>query len=163
MLTSPTMGSPLFVKVRARADSVFNDCPEDVRKQIEDHGGSAVTGWLVWEWADVYLFTEFHMVWKNTTGDLLDISAKIDGERLVLFVPESGIRYENKRIYGNYLPLNDDPLIEAFIKAREAYWRAFDRTYGGDFHGDVENPTPEMEGLDFRMRLAESHLSEKYS
>lgn len=105
MLT-PTMGAPTFVDVRPRPDSECDDCPEDVRRQVEESGGKAICGWAVWERPGAYLFTEFHMVWESPSGELVDVSAKVDGETLTLFVPDSSIRHTGGRIHGARMTLS---------------------------------------------------------
>jgi hypothetical protein len=152
-MLGPAAGMPSFVEVRARPESVFNDCPEDVRKQVEEHGGTSITGWAVWERPNAYLFTEFHMVWQSPSGELLDVSAKADGETRVLFVPDPSISYTGGRIHGAHLPLTDDPVILEYIRAHEAYWEAYDRTYGADCFDEVR-ATPEVATLAFRLDAA---------
>lgn len=144
LLTTAAMGSPVFVEVRPRPDSEINDCTEDVRKQVAEHGGSSVTGWIIWEWVGAFLYSEFHMVWESPDNTLVDVTAKEDGERQILFVPDSSIRYNNRRIAGAYLALVEDPLLHRYIRVREVYQRIFDQTYGADFLGDIANPTPQV-------------------
>ncbi len=155
------MGLPSFVDVRARSDSECDDCREDVRKQVEESGGKAICGWAVWERPAAYLFTEFHMVWESPSGELMDVSAKADGETRTLFVRDSGIRYTGGRIRGAHLPLTDDPVVLEYISAHEAYWEAFDRIYGSDFYGDA-HPTPEMLPLAIRRSLEAGAIDQRY-
>ena len=156
------MGVPAFIDVRPRSDSEFDDCPEDVRRQIEEFGGRAVAGWAVWERSDAFLFTQFHMVWEAPSGVLFDISSKVDGETRVLFVTDSNLHYSGTRLRGTYLPLTDDPVVTDYIRAEEAYWDAFDRTYGADFLG-VPPPNLQMAEPTVRRFLAVAALDQRYS
>lgn len=50
-------------------------------------GGSVVTGWVIWQAkAARFIEAEFHSVWCDPTGVLLDVTPRKDGERFVLFV-----------------------------------------------------------------------------
>ncbi len=160
-ILTPTMGKPSFLDVRPRPDSEFNDCTEDIRRQTEEHGGSAVLGWTVWERPNAFLFTEFHTVWESPIGELLDVSAKADGEPRILFIPDSSICYTGVRIHGTHLPLTDDPVVLEHISAHEDYWEVFDRTYGADCLDDVR-PTPEVAMLSMRRALAIAALDQHY-
>lgn len=67
----------------------FNNCHINTCIQRNLEGGSIEYGWVIWQ-DDLTASTEaeFHSVWKNKKGDLLDITPRIDGEKKVLFVPD---------------------------------------------------------------------------
>ncbi|PZV15533.1 MAG: hypothetical protein DCF21_11640 [Leptolyngbya sp.] len=62
----------------------INTC---IQKKLE--GGSIEYGWVIWK-DDVTgsIEAEFHSVWKDKKGDLLDITPRVDGEKKILFVPD---------------------------------------------------------------------------
>jgi hypothetical protein len=165
MLPSTISGSPAFVAVRPRQDSEIDNCTEEVRKQVEEHGGDSIAGWIVWEWVGAFLYSEFHMVWKSASSEdtMIDVTAKADGERQILFVPDSSIHYNNSRISGAHLALVEDPLVHRYIKAREVYQQIFDQTYGADFLGDVTNPTPQVLAAHFEREMLLQLVAQKYA
>lgn len=53
-------------------------------------GGGAVAGWVIWQAkAANFVEAEFHSVWCDPKGNLIDVTPRKDGERYVLFVPDS--------------------------------------------------------------------------
>lgn len=52
-------------------------------------GGHAVAGWVIWQAkAASFVEAEFHSVWCDAEGNLVDVTPRKDGERYVLFVPD---------------------------------------------------------------------------
>jgi hypothetical protein len=51
-------------------------------------GGGPLYGWIIWGAAGLYWNAEFHCVWMQPHGGLLDITPKADGERGVLLAPD---------------------------------------------------------------------------
>lgn len=62
-------------------------CHLNVRAYVEDHGGTPVYGWIIWE-SPIHLEAEFHCVWEDPHGDLWDITPRADAEQLILFLPD---------------------------------------------------------------------------
>ncbi|WP_206818229.1 hypothetical protein [Chroococcus sp. FPU101] len=58
-----------------------------IQSQIE--GGAIQYGWVIWQ-DNLTGSTEaeFHSIWKNQKGELLDITPRVDGEKKILFVPD---------------------------------------------------------------------------
>ena len=62
---------------------MLHQCYEENNKK----GGEAVYGWCIWQSASNFFITaEFHAIWKNKSGGLIDITKKPDGETKILFV-----------------------------------------------------------------------------
>jgi hypothetical protein len=118
--------APQWVPVEPRLDSGFRDCFADVGRQVEEHGGSLVSGWLIWEHPGVLLDAEFHAIWKSPEGNLLDVTEKADRERRVLFVPDGTRTFAGHRIDNVRLPIGKDPLIAEFIKSKELFQQSFE-------------------------------------
>ena len=50
------------------------DCFVNVEQAIAKNGGRAVYGWAIWQVPGVYIEAEFHCVWENDAGEMLDVT-----------------------------------------------------------------------------------------
>lgn len=81
--------TPAFVAVIADKHGLYGWCSDGVRQKVAADGGSIAFGWTIWEWPGVMLTAEFHAVWRNEAGEMLDVTPKPGGEDRILFVPDS--------------------------------------------------------------------------
>jgi len=110
---------PVFVPVRDTDGHQPGDCFFNVRRKISRDGGGIQHGWTIWEAPDKLIEGEFHAVWVDQDGALIDITPKIDGEREILFIPDPQRVYEEKPIDNIRLALSDDPAIKEDIRVNE--------------------------------------------
>jgi len=87
------LDEPVSVDVSSRTDSGRDDCFIDVRRQVDEHGGSIQHGWTIWEWPGISAKGEFHAVWRKPDGQLLDVTQKKDGESRIVFAPDPPSAY----------------------------------------------------------------------
>lgn len=82
------------IKVTPMPGCGYNYCHLNVPNHIKKHGGTQVYGWKVWN-QERYGFVEaeFHSVWCNPDGQLVDITPG-DGEKEVLFFADPVRKYE---------------------------------------------------------------------
>jgi len=72
---------------------IHGNCFTNVWHCILNRGGVSVCGWIIWEVRNPKLMgyrfdAEHHSIWQNPEGDLVDITPRVDGERLILFLPD---------------------------------------------------------------------------
>ena len=79
---------PISVTVIQDPCGLYGWSADGVLEKIRHDGGSIEFGWVLWEWPTVLLTAEFHAVWKDPTGALLDITPKPGGESHIVFVPD---------------------------------------------------------------------------
>jgi hypothetical protein len=72
-------------------------CHIAVKHRVKHHGGKRVTGWMIWENAR-FCEGEFHSVWQDDDGKLVDITPRLDGE-IVLFLPDPSTKIVRSGIY----------------------------------------------------------------
>jgi hypothetical protein len=118
---------PQFVRVSAPPYGRLDDCFEDVRREIEKHGGSIQHGWVVWEWPGVFIEAEFHAVWRDKDGELLDVTPKRDGKEKILFVSDWKRVFSGKPIDNVRMAIGRDPRIKELLKTHEAYHHYINR------------------------------------
>ena len=79
---------PLCLEVRPAEGARQGWCFRNVLDHASTHGGGPLYGWIIWGAPGLYWNAEFHCVWMQPHGGLLDITPKADGERGVLFAPD---------------------------------------------------------------------------
>ena len=63
-------------------------CFDGVMEKTKHDGGGIRLGWVIWEWPNAFLNAEFHAVWIDPLGQLIDITPKPVGEKIILFAPD---------------------------------------------------------------------------
>lgn len=59
---------PQYVRIEPGSDDQPLDCFNNVRRRIEQAGGSIVLGWAIWEWPRVFVEAEHHAIWAPPDG-----------------------------------------------------------------------------------------------
>jgi len=143
---------PAHIQVQARDNSDLCDCFADVERQVTEHGGELVVGWLIWEWSPILVEAEFHAVWKSPTGELIDVSNKLDSETVVMFVQDNIRTYTVRRVDNVRIPIGKEKIIADFILKKENFFNLFEAIHGnavGDVHltGELAHMQTELEAL----------------
>ena len=96
-----SLSSTKPVKLPAIEDplGLYGWSADGVREKIKREGGSIVFGWVIWEWPNVLLTAEFHAVWKDPKGALIDITPKPRRESSIIFVADKS--YSSDFNYGD--------------------------------------------------------------
>jgi hypothetical protein len=111
--------NPVYVKVSPREFARLSDCFYNVRKAIESFGGKFAYGWMIWLWPNVLIEAEHHALWETSGGRLVDITAKTDGERKIVFLPDDSATYDFEKdlqLDNVRKPLVEDPDVKRFLK-----------------------------------------------
>jgi hypothetical protein len=111
-----SLKEPIFVTVQPEPWCNVNECFNNVKNHIQRCGGSIQYGWIIWEIPNIFLEAEFHAVWVNPSGHYIDITPKLDSEKIILFLPDSMRLYEDKLIDNIRKPLVDNELTRNLIK-----------------------------------------------
>lgn len=140
-----------------------NQCTENVESLIERYGGTVEYGWQLWETLPgALLEAEFHAVWVDKEGRRHDVTPKaIPGITQIVFLPDPNLVYEGRQIDNLRRPLNDDPLIKAFIEAAEEFYEVTNRGELADYHGAL-TLTPEMQAIRQRQQRLQLLILRKY-
>jgi hypothetical protein len=80
--------APRYVPVANDPLGLYGWCSDGVLEKMKSAGGSIRFGWNIWEWPRVLLTGEFHAVWVDPAGELIDITPKPHGETRIVFVPD---------------------------------------------------------------------------
>jgi hypothetical protein len=101
------------------------------------HRGDQVIGWTIWEWPRVLIEAEFHCVWRQSDGTLLDITPKPVQVPRILFLPDPVRRYQARQVDNIRKPLDRDPAIKRFCDLSAKYHRAVNEGDLAEYHGPV--------------------------
>lgn len=151
---------PALIQVQARKDSGFSDCFADVERQVAEHGGELVVGWLIWEWSAILVEAEFHAVWKSPAGEFIDVSNKPDNETMVMFVQDKTRTDTGKRVDNVRIPIGKEGIITDFILKKEKFFTSFEAIHG-DALGGV-SLTGELARMKAELEMLEAQIMMKY-
>jgi hypothetical protein len=128
---------PIYVPVRPLHGAPDDECFTILPKHIATHGGDQIIGWAIWEWPRVLIEAEFHCVWRQPDGALLDVTPKRVPVPRVLFLPDPRRRYHGRQVDNFRKPLDRDPAIKRFCELSTLYHRALNEGDLADYHGPV--------------------------
>ena len=88
----------IVVPVKPVPNALINECFSNVKNMVEKYGGQIVSGWTIWQWANILIEAEAHAIWKSSNGELLDITPHDAEEDEIFFLPDNKVVYEGLRI-----------------------------------------------------------------
>lgn len=110
---------PTFVIVRPWDTGEVKECFDTTSRYAAQHGGSIQYGWTIWETPGVLLDAEFHAVWRDQSGSLLDVTPKLDGEPQILFLPDTKRVWANELVKNVRRILRDSPELQDCIQTAD--------------------------------------------
>jgi hypothetical protein len=113
---------PRYVPVQQDPHGLFGSCNVGVAEKIKSDGGTIRFGWCICEYPRLFLAAEFHAVWENHAGQLVDITPKPDGETRIVFAGDATYppdfdftKRPNNRRLRIYQPADRSELAQAKI------------------------------------------------
>jgi hypothetical protein len=128
---------PIYVPVRTVPGAPKDDCFSIVPQHISRHGGEQIIGWTIWEWPRVYIEAEFHTVWQQPDGTVVDLTPKIVPMPRILFLPDPRRSYKGRQVDNIRKPLNHDPAIKRFCELATLMHDEQNRGDLADYHGPI--------------------------
>lgn len=112
----------MWVLVKPEREGQINECFLIVRNKVTRSGGSILHGWTIAERPGLFIEAEFHAVWLDNVGTLLDVTPRRDRIDEILFLPDptnifdedSLVRRDNVRL-AEY----DHPIVHEFLRHAE--------------------------------------------
>jgi hypothetical protein len=109
---------PIYVPYEQREGATVSGCFTNVRKAVEEEGGTIIYGWMLWELKGALIEAEHHAVWEKPDGTLVDITPKRDGEQSIVFVRDDSAIYTGKFIDMKRFAAFGNSLARTFIKVK---------------------------------------------
>ena len=129
--------SPAYVQCLPESGVPANECFPIVEQKIATAGGQRVFGWAIWEWPKVFIEAEFHAVWKQPDGSVLDIAPKALPIPRVLFVPDSQRVYRGRQIDNIRQPLCNDKAVKRLCELSALIFKELNLGQLATVHGEV--------------------------
>lgn len=106
-----------IIAVRVSADKTLRkqNCFPNVQDIVLREGGACITGWVIWQWANILIDFEAHAVWQKPSSELVDITPH-EGEDSILFLPDPSIQYNGHSIPSKRFALTSSTLVAEMIK-----------------------------------------------
>ena len=152
--------SPIFLEYFPVERYICGDCYGNVDKHIEKNGGRTQYGWIIWEDPKTFLEAEFHVVWANDKEEYFDVTPKKDGEKRILFLPDSQKRFTGELVDNIRKALIDTPETRALVKVSQKRFEIYKKYYTGN--PEIKIPLLEMVALDeyYKLMLKEERLKD---
>ena len=129
--------NPCYVKVRPLSNKPINECFSIVPEHLRSKGGREVIGWNIWSlFQSRWLEAEFHAVWQNRHGALLDITPKEFPIGKILFVEDREARYEGRQVDNIRERVSDANIRKYCALAAERYAILNEGDLANE-HGDI--------------------------
>jgi hypothetical protein len=93
-----TNGIPLYVPVQPALGVIEAECFPNVEEVVKKYGGRSIIGWQIWEWYGVMIEAEFHAVWMNPKGFMVDVTPKALPFERILFLPDDTAKYVESQV-----------------------------------------------------------------
>jgi hypothetical protein len=146
--------SPVYIDVLNDSRLKKDNCFENVDVKVRQEGGRVQYGWTIWEHPNVMIEGEFHAVWVNPKGQMIDITPKTDAEAKILFLPDSTRIYKNELVDNVRMLTVETPENRLTVKIGEAKFE-LSRKYSVD--GIPKVPIEEYHRMLARFGLNPGH------
>lgn len=110
---------PIYVDSLPLCSNSVGNCFNNVEKTLNS-SESSILGWIIWQTSSYLLQAEFHNVIKSASGKLTCVTPYSKSYDKILFLPDSTMKYENKRVPTIYKAMDDSMQTATFIHAIEA-------------------------------------------
>ena len=135
---------PVFIPYRPVDGEELKECFSIVPRYISTNGGNQIFGWHIHVWKRVMVEAEFHCVWENPLGRLVDITPKLEIGEFSLFLPAPNKKYTGSQVDSIRKALSPDAEITTLIILHEKLFRHVNQGNLADKYGAY----PELGGDD---------------
>jgi hypothetical protein len=125
--------------------SQADNCHVNAREKVRHDGGTVQHGWIIWEVPDWTVQLEFHSLWKNEEGNLVEVTPPVHRGNTVLFLPDPVSVYEGLNVPMIFYPYRDTAFCREYVALSDEIFRSIHPP--GEPPGRREMPTA------LRMRL----------
>lgn len=112
---------PIFVDVRPEPWALVSECFPNVERKVRESGGRMIIGWQVWKSANL-IEAEFHAVWEDPDGELLDITPKEPPFERILFIEDEGRTDTGRQVDNIRLNISGNKLVDDLIEISKALY-----------------------------------------
>jgi len=128
------VGKPQYLDVSPVDNARALYCFPVVAQLVERAGGETCYGWRFWEVPWAYVEAEFHAVWRNPAGDLVDVTPTQTGVHRILFIADPSAVYGGRQVNNVRRALGTNPAVDEFLEAADAEFEFLNRGSRADVH-----------------------------
>lgn len=142
------------------------ECFSIVPKQVAAYGGAQLTGWAIWEASGAFMEAEFHAVWQQVSGVVLDVTPHSIPCSSILFLPDPKRQYKGRQVDNIRKPLVKDADLVRFFYLLHCRFEILNEGNLADQHGVITLPKKqrrEYERLVDEMTKLNKRLNRRYS
>jgi hypothetical protein len=113
---------PVYIPVDPMPWAIQNECFNNVKKMVEQYGGTRLVGWEIWQ-TPILVEAEHHAVYKDTNSQLRDITPKRIPVPHILFVENAVDDYDGSIRDNNRLNITGNLIADTYIKLCELVYK----------------------------------------
>lgn len=113
---------PVYIDCEPEVGADIANCFPIVQEKILKFGGEMVLGWEIWK-TRLLVEGEFHAIWRNSDGRLIDISPKPIPLERILFLPAPNAQYEGRQVDNVRINILGNRLVDDLIEICEALFK----------------------------------------
>lgn len=132
--------SPVSVVYQPEFGQPQNECFPIVEHRVSEFGGEQVIGWAIWERPGVFIEAEFHSVWRNPTGQLIDVSPRPYNFKETTFLPDPSRKYTGRQVDNVRCPLVKDQDVTRFLYLASRRYQIMNTGSLAEQHGEITLP-----------------------
>lgn len=147
---------PRYIKHQPLPGKPLKECFHIVAEHAARNGGKTVLGWAIIQLIGIWLEAEFHAVWEDPTGNLLDLTPRKFRADEILFIPDPNRTYSGAQVESIFHPLTRHPSV---LRNIELAHELFVETNRGELARATSYPmTPKIEQIQAEMEYTLSHF-----
>lgn len=131
---------PINVVCQPLPNQPENECFSILPKHVSSFGGDQIIGWAIWERPGVFIEAEFHAVWRNPSGEFVDISTRSLRFEAITFLPDPSRKYLGRQVDNVRKPLVKDRDVIRFLYLAKRRFEILNAGNLADQHGYVTLP-----------------------
>ena len=120
-------GQTLLVPVVPVDNAPVNECFSIVKGRVAANGGELVIGWSLWVSPRLFVEAEFHGVWRDNSGALIDLAPKAKSVAQVLFLPDPSKIFDEVQVPNIRRPIRQIPELIAYFETFDAEYELMNR------------------------------------
>lgn len=142
------------------------ECFSIVPEHVIAEGGKQLIGWAIWETPGVFIEAEFHAVWQDPHGNLIDLTPRPIPFDHILFLPDPSREYRGRQVDNIRRPLVKDRDVVRFLYLARRHFEIQNTGDLADQHGEIELPprlAKEFWKVEKEMAQLYNRLSRRYT
>lgn len=131
---------PIVIPHKPLPGKPQNECFSIIPEQVIAEGGKQLTGWAIWETSGLYIEAEFHTVWQDPQGNLIDLTPRPYHFETILFLPDPRREYRGRQVNNIRRPLVDDLDVTRFLHLATRRFEILNKGDLAEQHGELALP-----------------------